>query len=107
MPTIDGGHLKLAILLGTMIILLFGFAIISLLAIFNKKSQLNRKEKEILQANYEQIILKSQLEIQEQTFSVIAGELHDNVGQMLSLAKVQINIMTESDNFDRGRLDGG
>lgn len=101
-----GEEVKLTILLGTTIILLFGIAIIALFGIFNKKSHLNQKEKEIIRATYEKTILQSQLEIQEQTFSDISGELHDNVGQVLSLAKIQINIMNESDNINKVMLNG-
>jgi hypothetical protein len=101
-----GEEVKLTILLGTTIILLFGIAIIALFSIFNKKSHLNQKEKEIIRATYEKTILQSQLEIQEQTFNDISGELHDNVGQVLSLAKVQISIMNESDNINKVMLTG-
>lgn len=94
----------LSILLVTMIMICFGIAIITLFILFNKKSELNRKEKEIMRASYDKIILQSQLEIQEQTFSVISSELHDNVGQILSLAKVQLNIMNEKDELDREML---
>ncbi|MHA4811547.1 sensor histidine kinase [Flavitalea flava] len=100
-----GEEARITILLGTLIILFFGVAVITLFTLFNKKSQLNLKEKEIMRATYEKTILQSQLEIQEQTFNVISGELHDNVGQVLSLAKVQINIMTESDNLNKGMLN--
>jgi signal transduction histidine kinase len=100
-----GEEVKLTVLLGTTIILLFGVAMISLLAIFSKKSQLNRKEKEIMKATYEKTILQSQLEIQEQTFSVISGELHDNIGQVLSLAKVQLNIINESHLMENEMLN--
>lgn len=41
----------------------------------------------------EQEILKSQLEIQEQTFINISQEIHDNIGQVLSLVKLNINTM--------------
>src|ERR1700722_2951149 len=100
-----GEEAKLTILLGTAIILLFGIAVVALLTIFQKKSQLNQKEKEILKETYEKTILQAQLEIQEQTFSVISGEIHDNVGQILSLAKVQINIMQESNDLNKAMLD--
>jgi two-component system NarL family sensor kinase len=100
-----GEEAKLTILLGTAIILLFGIAVVALLTIFQKKSQLNQKEKEILKETYEKTILQAQLEIQEQTFSVISGEIHDNVGQILSLAKVQINIMKESNDLNKAMLD--
>jgi signal transduction histidine kinase len=37
---------------------------------------------------YEKEALRSQLEIQEDTFKSIAQELHDNIGQMLSVVKL-------------------
>ena len=55
---------------------------------------------------YEKQLLKSQLiEIQELTFNQISQEIHDNVGQLLSLARIQINIMNESENFNRNMLN--
>jgi signal transduction histidine kinase len=44
-------------------------------------------------ANYERELFKAQLEIQEQTFQEIAREIHDNVGQMLSLAKLGLGTL--------------
>jgi two-component system, NarL family, sensor kinase len=55
-----------------------------------KKNQ-NLKEKQIEKLNKE--ILKTQLEIQEQTLKNISQEIHDNVGQVLSLAKLNLNTM--------------
>lgn len=49
-----------------------------------------------LQKEHEAAILQSQLEIQEQTFQAISQEVHDNVGQILSLAKVQLNIASST-----------
>ncbi|HEY4206615.1 MAG TPA: histidine kinase, partial [Puia sp.] len=99
-----GEDLKLSIVIATVIILMLGMAVITLFTIFQKKNQLNQKEKEIMRATYDKIILQSQLEIQEQTFNVISSELHDNVGQILSLAKVQINIMNERQDQSREML---
>jgi signal transduction histidine kinase len=89
---LTGEQVKLTILLGTTIILLFGISIIALFNMFSKKSQLNQKEKEILKANFEKDILQAQLEIQEHTFSSISQEIHDNVGQILRLAKIQVEL---------------
>jgi signal transduction histidine kinase len=47
----------------------------------------------LLKAQFEQTILQTQLEIQEQTFKNISQEIHDNIGQTLSLAKLNINTM--------------
>jgi two-component system NarL family sensor kinase len=96
---------ELTIILGTALILFFAVAIVFLVALFRKKNQLYQKEKEITRSTYEQSILQTQLEIQEQTFNLISQEIHDNVGQVLSLAKVQINIMNEGDQMNREMLN--
>lgn len=43
-------------------------------------------------------MLRVQLEIQDLTFSAISKEVHDNVGQMLSLVKVQLNLISEEND---------
>lgn len=62
-------------------------------------------EKKTLHLQFNQQLLQSQLEIQEQTFNDISQEIHDNVGQILSLAKVQINIMTEGNEMNPEMLN--
>jgi two-component system, NarL family, sensor kinase len=44
-------------------------------------------------ANFDRELFKAQLEIQEQTFQEIAREIHDNVGQILSLAKLGLGTL--------------
>jgi signal transduction histidine kinase len=45
------------------------------------------------------------MEMQEHTFRIISQEIHDNVGQILSLAKLNLNIITidqkENESFHR------
>jgi signal transduction histidine kinase len=45
------------------------------------------------QQKFKEELANSQLEIQEQTFKNIAWELHDNVGQLLSVANLQLNML--------------
>ena len=45
------------------------------------------------QQRFQEELSNSQLEIQEQTFKNIAWELHDNVGQLLSVANLQLNML--------------
>ena len=45
---------------------------------------------------FEKELANSRLEIQEQTFKNIAWELHDNVGQLLSVVNMQLNILQQS-----------
>lgn len=53
-----------------------------------------------MQQQYTEQLLQSRLEIQEQTFTTISQEIHDNVGQTLSLAKVQMNIIEQKETMD-------
>ncbi len=50
-------------------------------------------EKQSLQSQFAQTLLQSQLEIQEQTLNTISQEIHDNIGQVLSLAKLNLGTM--------------
>ncbi len=50
-------------------------------------------EKQIRENTYQKELLQSQLEIQEQTFKNISQEIHDNIGQALTLAKLNLNTM--------------
>jgi signal transduction histidine kinase len=50
------------------------------------------EEKLLLQREYEQQLVQSQLEVREATFSELGKELHDNVGQLLNSTKLLIGI---------------
>ncbi|MEO8116645.1 MAG: ATP-binding protein [Bacteroidota bacterium] len=54
-----------------------------------------------LKAEYEQTIFKVQLEIQEQTFKNISQEIHDNIGQVLSLAKLNLNVIPQNEATEK------
>lgn len=49
---------------------------------------------------FDHTLLQSRLEIQEQTFKSISQELHDNLGQVLTLAKLNLNTI-RLDNTDQ------
>jgi two-component system, NarL family, sensor kinase len=85
---------------------LFLSAIILLFVFEYRKRQRRHKEELLLTTvRFESQLLQSQLEIQEQTLNNISEEIHDNVGQILSLAKVQINIMNQSDQLSKNMLN--
>lgn len=84
----------MAILAGSVFILLFG--VITFLVVIN---YIRRKRKILLdikvrESQFQQELLQAQLEMQDHTFRVVSQEIHDNVGQILSLAKVHLNIIT-------------
>ncbi len=50
-------------------------------------------EKERMNIEFEQTLLKSKLEIQELTLNDISREIHDNIGQVLSLVRINLNTL--------------
>lgn len=56
-----------------------------------RKKALHLKEKQLLQSQHQQELLQTQLEIQEQTLKTISEEIHDNISQLMGLAKLNIN----------------
>jgi two-component system, NarL family, sensor kinase len=78
------------IVITIIVFLLCGFFILALVAYINQRKKKHFEEKQKMQSNFEQEILRTQLEIQEQTLKNISQEIHDNVGQVLSLAKLNL-----------------
>lgn len=62
-----------------------------IIAIWRYYSRKRAHEKALIEFN--RTLLQSRLEIQEQTFKTISQELHDNVGQTLTLAKLNLNTL--------------
>ena len=72
--------------------MLFGF-IFYFIYSYRKKQREYIQEQEHLRVKFERTLLQTQLEIQEQTLKTISQEIHDNIGQVLSLAKLNLNTM--------------
>ena len=93
------------IVITIILLVLAGFFILILVTYSNNRKKKFIQEKQTLEITFNQQLLQTQLEIQEQTFNDISQEIHDNVGQILSLAKVQINIMTEGNEMNPEMLN--
>jgi len=72
---------------------------------FNQKKNKLIKEKIIMQAKFQQELLQTQIEIQEHTLKTISQEIHDNVGQVLSLAKLQLSTFPVSDDVQSVKIN--
>ena len=89
----QNAEIYFVIIIGSILaLLLIGF-IITVLFLYQQRQ--HRQEQELLKIKdlYEQELLRSQLEIQEGTFKTIAQELHDNIGQMLSVVKLSLAVL--------------
>ena len=78
------------IIIATILIIALCFVIIANLLMYYFKRKRHLKNELHLKSQFQQTLLQSQLEIQEQTLKNISQEIHDNIGQMLSLAKLNL-----------------
>lgn len=90
--------LVLATISGTLLFLLLVVFVTIYVLLYKRKRQQHEIEKDQLQARYHQELLRTQLEIQEQTLKTISQEIHDNIGQTLSLAKLNLALEDEQQN---------
>ena len=90
-------NLVIAILTGSFFIMLFGFISFLVILSFVRRKRKILAERIEREAQFHQELLQAQLEMQEHTFKTISQEIHDNVGQILSIIKVNLNILTYQD----------
>ncbi|MBU3744023.1 MAG: hypothetical protein FGM61_05650 [Sediminibacterium sp.] len=83
------------IVLGTVFVaIFFVFLIVFVIRYFQKLYQL-KTEREKLQAQLANEVNNARNEIQQTTLNNISQEIHDNVGQLLSLTKMQLNLIEQ------------
>ncbi|MEJ7611686.1 MAG: ATP-binding protein [Ferruginibacter sp.] len=87
------------VILCSVLILFLSSFVIWVVFKYQKKQSAYLNEINVLKAVHENAILLTQIEIQEQTFQNISRDIHDNIGQKLSLAKLLlINDQKENDS---------
>lgn len=81
------------IILSTIIILLVVSIMFTIYTFFLKKKSELIYNQQIKEASFESEIATAQIEIKEHTLNYIGQELHDDVGQKLSVARMMTNII--------------
>ena len=92
------------IIFTTTIILVYGYLIFRAIKNYNLKSLALQTKFEEFKSRQEKLLLETELEIQEQTFQFISKEIHDNVTQGLSLAKLNLNIVDWANLIETKKL---
>lgn len=83
------------VITGTIALLLMALFGASFILYYHRRQRETVREKRIMQENYQRELLISQLEIQNQTLQQIANELHDNIGQLLTVAVMRLNTLED------------
>ena len=82
------------VIIGTLLFISVLIIIILVLIFYQKRHNYFIIEKKSMETTFQQTLLQTQLEIQEQTLKNISQEIHDNVGQVLTLAKLNLATTT-------------
>ena len=81
------------------LVFLLGLIIIFLFLFFQKKKNFLIQKQFEEKKKFDKEINNLQVEIREETLRNISWELHDNIGQMLTLAKIQLQSVENNDKI--------
>ena len=95
-------EIKSLIIFTTLIFLIAPAFILAYISVYNRRKKRHIEEKALMQLTFDAEIIKTQLEVQEQTMQTIGADLHDNIGQLLSLTSLTLNSI-ELDNEPKAR----
>lgn len=77
-------------IIGSLTLLVFVFFLVLIIIEYRKRQVRHITEKLELKHRYQNEVLQTQIEVQEQSFKYVSEELHDNIAQVLSLVKLKL-----------------
>lgn len=83
---------EIAGLVSVVIVLVLVAIIITLFTVFVRRKNKLLEEQEQAKKAFEKELSEIQIEIREETLRNISWELHDNIGQLMTLAKIQVQM---------------
>ena len=95
--------MELLVVVCSLVLLLLLILVIILFSIFQKRKILFITERNKAEMRYQEELTRTQLEIQEATLKNVSWELHDNIGQLLSVANLELNMLHKKNEEERER----
>ncbi|WP_435261537.1 sensor histidine kinase [Tenacibaculum sp. nBUS_03] len=81
---------QVIVLISTVLVVFGVLFLIILFTVFQRRKNKLLQERNSIKKQFEREIAETQIEIREETLRNISWELHDNIGQLLTLAKIQL-----------------
>jgi len=103
MPSQDHETIIL-IIAGTIMLLMLGLFIVGFLFFYQRRHNSHIHEKENLRSAFKQELLKTKIEIQEETLTHISREIHDNISQVLSFVKLNLAMIDNTDEQSKNKI---
>lgn len=86
----DPSQIIFVIILGIVLMLFMSGFIVVMVLLHRQRQFQNRQKIDHITAEYDKTVLNAEKEIREQTLIHVGQELHDNIGQLLSLIKLTL-----------------
>ena len=90
-------EIVITLIAGTVLLLFLVFIVIVAVIRYQNRKRLYMIEVERIKNEGEQQMLKTRLEVQDKTLTNVSREIHDNIGQILSLVKMNLHGIKPSD----------
>lgn len=98
-------EITIFIVIANVILLIFIGGIVVFIAQYRKRRIVYQNEKELMYQTHQQELLSNQIEIQTQTMRDIGREIHDNVGQKLTLASIYSNQLSHENPAQNQKIE--
>ena len=83
-------EIAIIFIIGSLTLLVFVLFLVLIVIEYRKRQVRHITEKLELKHQYQNEVMQTQLEVQEQSFKYISEELHDNIAQTLSLVRLKL-----------------
>jgi signal transduction histidine kinase len=88
-------EILITLISGTFLLMFFVIVVIVAAIRYQNRKQRHLAEMERIRQEAEQLLLKTRLEVHEKTLTDVSREIHDNIGQILSVAKLNLHTLQQ------------
>lgn len=99
--SVQASNIEIVVLLTGLFFAFLACSVIYFVVLYRNRQLKNKQEQEEREASFRQELLKTQLEVQEQTFENVSKEIHDNITQVLSFVKLTLATVNNSSETER------
>lgn len=99
----DSIDLTIFMLIGTMLIVILAVLLVIILVVTTRRQVKSQLEKQRMKLEFDEEMLHTRIEVQEQALSNFSGEIHDGIGQELSMLRLQMDRLEGHINTENGQ----